>query len=425
MFVLLQFVVLFITSILHETKHAMQYSSNAHLTIRITHLSFYAQIQQLVQQLNCLSGIRNPCCTREPFLRHCGLVKTKIRSTLFLPNFSIQRNKIMDEPATHPTSNSLRASAASSGRSRIIVSYMRSYLSSFRRTLDRFQNYILCGGSKMSNGIKQFTPISVVAMSDTHSMHSQLSTDYPPGDILIHTGDITQHGTKEELEAAIAWLGSLPYEYKIVIAGNHDIGLDKNCTHRSALARRSGSYATSEETEKLIASMREHGITYLSPTRPFITISVKGCYLKIFGLPFSPLTIGPSAFLRPRTEDTWENVDSETENHYNILLSHAPPRGYLDQNQRGDHIGCDHFRAAIERAKPLAAVFGHVHEARGSDIITWEDGTSTSLYNAAMMNKDRTLSPATVFNIILPTTSTRMSSSKIRIYRFFRGGNSS
>lgn len=234
-------------------------------------------------------------------------------------------------------------------------------------------------------------------------MHPNLQSDWPVADLFIHTGDLTQYGTKEELQSAIAWIASLPFPYKVVIAGNHDIGLDKACTYRSALARRAGTYATTEEIDELIGAMREHNIIYLSPENPSVKLAIKECSVGIYGLPFSPVSIGPSAFMRPRSEDTWAEVGGS---HYEILLSHAPPRGHLDQNRRGDRTGCDHFWGAIERIKPSAAVFGHIHEARGSEILTWADGTTTALYNAAIINKDQTLSPFTVFNIVLPKNST-------------------
>jgi predicted phosphodiesterase len=225
-------------------------------------------------------------------------------------------------------------------------------------------------------------------------MHSEMPP-LPPAHVFIHTGDLTQHGTKEELESAVAWLASLPYENKIVIAGNHDIGLDKDCTYRSAMARRVGSYATSPETDAILTSMREQNITYLTPTAPSVEIYVEGCSIGVYGLPYSPLSIGPSAFMRNKEENTWIGAQSR----YNILLSHSPPKGHLDQNHRGEHIGCDHFREAIERIRPSVAVFGHVHEARGTEVLSWEDGSTTTLHNVAVMNKDRTFSAPTLFGI--------------------------
>jgi len=308
----------------------------------------------------------------------------------------------MDQHTDHSTNQSaedesIHSSSASTVLRRALAS-IRSFTLSLLRTINSLPEHCICGHRISTVKSEPYSTISVVAMSDSHSMHSTLQGDWPTADIFVHTGDLTQYGTREELQSAIAWLGSLPFMHKIVIAGNHDIGLDKTCTYRSALARRGGTYATPEEIEALIATMRQNNIIYLSPEKPSVKLLVKECCVEIYGLPFSPLSIGPSAFMRPRTEDTWAEVGGS---HYDILLSHTPPRGHLDQNRRGDHIGCDHFLAAIERIKPTVVVFGHIHEARGSDTLTWADGTTTALYNVAIMNKDQTLSPLTVFDIIL------------------------
>src|SRR5947207_7376992 len=80
------------------------------------------------------------------------------------------------------------------------------------------------------NPYNDYTTVSIVAISDTHSMYSRLKFDPASNaDILIHAGDLTNRGTKEELEDAIDWLASLPFKHKILIAGNHDVGLDKLC----------------------------------------------------------------------------------------------------------------------------------------------------------------------------------------------------
>jgi hypothetical protein len=45
----------------------------------------------------------------------------------------------------------------------------------------------------------------------------------PPGDVLIHAGDLTSTGEVAQLESLDQWMGTLPHQHKIVIAGNHDI----------------------------------------------------------------------------------------------------------------------------------------------------------------------------------------------------------
>src|SRR5262249_40504742 len=62
----------------------------------------------------------------------------------------------------------------------------------------------------------------IVCVSDTHAPHHM--TEMPPGDILVHAGDITRDGALEDVEAFNDWLESLNYLYrhKVVICGNHD-----------------------------------------------------------------------------------------------------------------------------------------------------------------------------------------------------------
>ncbi|ELK16005.1 Metallophosphoesterase MPPED2 [Pteropus alecto] len=64
-----------------------------------------------------------------------------------------------------------------------------------------------------------------VCISDTHSRTDGIQMPY--GDILLHTGDFTELGLPSEVKKFNDWLGNLPYEYKIVIAGNHELTFDK------------------------------------------------------------------------------------------------------------------------------------------------------------------------------------------------------
>ena len=86
-----------------------------------------------------------------------------------------------------------------------------------------------------------------VAISDTHCMHETVRI--PPGDVLVHCGDILfldslyrSETSATRLRAFDRWIGSLPHDRKIVIGGNHDAcleemdtmsvrGLLKHCTY--------------------------------------------------------------------------------------------------------------------------------------------------------------------------------------------------
>lgn len=65
----------------------------------------------------------------------------------------------------------------------------------------------------------------ILHLSDTHNQHRQLG-NLPAADVIIHSGDISFAGTGEEVMDFIEWFGSLNYQYKIFIAGNHDYALE-------------------------------------------------------------------------------------------------------------------------------------------------------------------------------------------------------
>ena len=59
--------------------------------------------------------------------------------------------------------------------------------------------------------------LRIVCLSDTHNDDPSRLT--PPGDILIHAGDLTDYGTFDEFQTAFDWLCDLPHKVKVVVAG--------------------------------------------------------------------------------------------------------------------------------------------------------------------------------------------------------------
>jgi len=55
-------------------------------------------------------------------------------------------------------------------------------------------------------------------------------------------------------------------------------------------------------------------------------------------------------------------IDGDT-----ILMLHCPPKGHFDLTGRGTHAGSSSILRIIEEKRPLAALFGHVHEHSGSE----------------------------------------------------------
>ena len=67
--------------------------------------------------------------------------------------------------------------------------------------------------------------IKCVAISDTHNTTDGYKV--PEGDILFHTGDFTKIGLEKEIIHFNNFLGTLNFKHIVVIAGNHDLGFDK------------------------------------------------------------------------------------------------------------------------------------------------------------------------------------------------------
>jgi len=51
--------------------------------------------------------------------------------------------------------------------------------------------------------------------------------------------------------------------------------------------------------------------------------------------------------------------------HCDVLVTHEPPRGTLDQAWSGTHIGTQAVRDLVERLNPRVLTCGHVHESPG------------------------------------------------------------
>ena len=60
----------------------------------------------------------------------------------------------------------------------------------------------------------------ITHISDTHGYHDTLTL--LGGDILIHSGDILDFEKKMPIEKIVDWIDRTPYDFKIIVLGNHD-----------------------------------------------------------------------------------------------------------------------------------------------------------------------------------------------------------
>lgn len=67
----------------------------------------------------------------------------------------------------------------------------------------------------------------MVCISDTHNVANQIPL--PPGDILVHAGDFTGHGRKNEVEIFAQYMrAQQQFAHRVVIAGNHELCLQQH-----------------------------------------------------------------------------------------------------------------------------------------------------------------------------------------------------
>lgn len=199
--------------------------------------------------------------------------------------------------------------------------------------------------------------LKLVCISDTHGDHEKL--ELPPGDVLIHAGDLTGRGTIDETQAFFRWFGLQDFTHKICIAGNHDTYMEVNPIACRELAKNAG----------------------------VVLLEDSGCVIEgvsIWGSPITPRFLDWS-FMRDPGEDIeahWALIPIDTD----VLITHGPAYGILDEIDHGgfrpEHTGCPSLLKKIEEVQPKYHVFGHIHEGFGRI-----DIGNVSHCNVSTMNK--------------------------------------
>jgi predicted phosphohydrolase len=174
---------------------------------------------------------------------------------------------------------------------------------------------------------------------------------------LIHSGDISQLGHQVEVESFFNWFDRQPHTYRILVLGNHDISFDpsKNLGIQPFWVG-----------EVLKQYLMYDSLNFL--------LNDSGCQIEginFWGSPYTPLiseqTVNSRwAFMESRKtiKRHWKMIPYNTD----ILITHGPPHGILDDCFNGDSAGCEHLRLTIEHVKPKVHLFGHIHEASGMSV---------------------------------------------------------
>lgn len=198
------------------------------------------------------------------------------------------------------------------------------------------------------------TKLRIVALSDTHTKHSQLTI--PECDILVHCGDFTWTGKFFEVRDFLNWFEAQPAKHKVFIAGNHELTLDS--THSGF----------SQPIYDMVKNWR--GLTYLDNQ----AVEIEG--VKFYGTPWTPwfhdwgfngLEEVDIPFRRGRMlTETYGDIPADTD----ILICHGPPRDLVDQESADERLGSIDMRNQIDSgrfSKLKLYLCGHLHDARDQE----------------------------------------------------------
>jgi Icc-related predicted phosphoesterase len=178
-------------------------------------------------------------------------------------------------------------------------------------------------------GLRDF--MRILAVSDIHEEEAALESILrlaPSYDHVFICGDISRTASFAE--------DALKIENAFIIPGNWDNKIVNEVLSKS-------KQWLHERRADIGDGLNAVGFGYSPPT-PFFTygeLSEDEIYLRMSKLP----------------------IDGNT-----LLLTHAPPKGHFDNAPVGRHIGSASILKIIEQKKPLAAFFGHAHEALGVEV---------------------------------------------------------
>lgn len=194
------------------------------------------------------------------------------------------------------------------------------------------------------------------------------------GDILCFTGDLMSSGYNEgEIIHFLKWFSKQPFIYKLFIAGNHDRLFEDNPL----------------VAYELISEFKKDGVIYLKDS----SFEYNG--INFYGTPYQPYFCN-WAFNVSNSEKL-TNIYSMIPDNTDVLLTHCPPYGILDQSHQSNwsnltgenHLGSVELKEVLEEmtmrsAAPIVVAFGHIHGDGGKKVQIGD----TLYINASLCNED-------------------------------------
>ncbi|KAL8684787.1 MAG: hypothetical protein Q9224_006134, partial [Gallowayella concinna] len=197
-------------------------------------------------------------------------------------------------------------------------------------------------------------PTKFLVLSDTHNFEFSDTSSHPlqlptpKADVLLHCGDLTQVGGLSSFNKAINMIAKFDAELKLVIAGNHDLELDK--LFWAAQRNDEGAPEDPQDHELAIKAMvgplaTDAGITFLNEGTHSFTLK-NGAAFSIYVSPYTP-AFCDWAFAYEHHEDRFNEphqtakgitsiATSPILDHTDIVMTHGPPKGILDWSSQGN-----------------------------------------------------------------------------------------
>lgn len=198
-------------------------------------------------------------------------------------------------------------------------------------------------------------PIKVVCISDTHSK----TPPVPSGDLLIHAGDLTNSGSKADIQKQLDWLNTLPHRHKVIVAGNHDNYLDP--ASQARVQERQSSNRTTYAGKLNFGS-----VIYLHGTSTVLKFK-GGRELRVFGAADLPRLGGDEHAFQYEHADAEKVWMGRVPGGTDVLITHTPPAAHRDLR-----LGCPALLREIWRLKPKLHVFGHIHSGHGREAVFFD-----------------------------------------------------
>lgn len=188
--------------------------------------------------------------------------------------------------------------------------------------------------------------MKLACLSDAHWLAHNIK-DFPKADVCIYAGDWSGRGAPQEGHKFRKWLKGLPYNYKLVVPGNHDRWVQNfPDLEKSAFADIGANLLIDE------------------------AYTING--VKFYGSPWTPLFMN---WAYMKDDDELDAIFAKIPEDTDVLITHGQPYDICDPVGYGSHTLVKH----LDRVKPKVHIFGHAHEGYG-----YQKYNETDCYNVAV-----------------------------------------